>query len=101
MKCCRRWPFRPHVAYHFALTIVQISQLFALQQLNIAVQNGERSFQIVSRGSQRIVRPQKALLELVMLLLQLSTSGILACFLTTAFSRRQAGFRFCGSSFRT
>jgi hypothetical protein len=53
-----------HIAKHFALALIQCTEFFALENLNVAIQNGERSLQVMSSRSQRISSAQIAFAKL-------------------------------------
>ena len=54
---------RLHVAQHFPLPRIHRSQLLALQQLHVAVQNRQRGLQIMRRGPECVGRPLEPLLQ--------------------------------------
>ena len=64
MNCCSRLPLDLHVAQHFPLALVQRTQLLALQQFDVAIQNRQGRFQIVGGRAQRVGGALKALLQL-------------------------------------
>ena len=72
MNCCSRLPLDCMSRKHFTLAIIQRSQLLALQQFDVSVQNCERRFQVVSRGAESIRGALESLLQLGVRLLQLS-----------------------------
>ena len=53
-KVLQTLPAGLHVAKNFALALVERAQLFVLQQLDVAVQNRERSLKVVGRRAQGI-----------------------------------------------
>src|SRR5437870_13155641 len=60
-----------HIVKNFTLAIVQRPELLALQQFDIAIENGKRSLQIMSRRAQGVCGAQKPLTKLGVLLQQL------------------------------
>ena len=64
-------PTGAHVAQDLALPLVQSTQFFALQELDIAIQNSQRRLQIMCRRGQSVGSALKPLLKLVELLQQI------------------------------
>ena len=63
---------------HFALAVAERAQLFALQQFDVAVQNRERSLEIVRGGGQRVGGALKALAQFLVFLQQVLRAGDVA-----------------------
>ena len=64
-------PAGAHVAQDLALPLVQSAQLLALQELDVAVQNGQRSLEVMGGRGEGIGGALKSLLQLGELLQQI------------------------------